>query len=347
MPSLTFVQRLVQQAMHTRSSEPEGAPSIDKRRWLSFLTWAFVLAEMAGRDALLPNSAHAAEADTGHNEHHPTDTAPIANNLPNIDVSTAAENPEPVTYQHAAPMPAYTSDAMPSELSAAKTIFAADPGPEMHMGGHGGGGGAFLSDASESAGAPVQGDASSILDGPIVAAIGHDGSLIDLGLHSDLGNTVQSLLGSVTGTLGNLPLLGDTLEDLGGTLAKTTGSLFSALEPAVSLVGIGSDDHGQFGSDLGLPGQLLFSSAGNGGGAGELGYPQGNYTSYGIALSIGASHDGSTLDAPSTHADADASTATPMDIHFTDDLPGAGLHVGSDALQLDQTILRTAADVLA
>jgi hypothetical protein len=36
-----------------------------------------------------------------------------------------------------------------------------------------------------------------------------------------------------------------------------------------------------------------------------------------------------------------------LDIHVADDLPGSGLHVGSDALHLDQAILRTAADVLA
>ena len=66
----------------------------DRRRWASFLTWAFVLAEMAGRDGILPASAHAGDEALGRTDHASSATAPIANNLPNISVSTATEAPE-------------------------------------------------------------------------------------------------------------------------------------------------------------------------------------------------------------------------------------------------------------
>lgn len=343
MQSPTPLRPVIQQTRRLRSDGLDGPP-FDRRRWLSFLTWAFVLAEMAGRDAFLPGSAQASEAETGPGDHHPPAAAPIANSLPNVDVSSDAESPAPITYQHAGPMPAYTSDATASELSAAKTIPAADLGPEMHLASQGAGGAAPPFGTSEANGSVSHGETSSMLDQPIVAAIGHDGSVIDLGLHFDLGDTAQSLIAGVADTLGNLPLLGDTLEGLGSALAKTAGSLLSAIEPVVSLVGSGNDDASQFGSDLGLPGQLIFAPAGNGSGPDELAYPQGGYTTYGIALSIGADHDGSAPDA--TSPQSNAATEAAIDIHFADDLSGAGLHVGADALHLDQTILRTAADVL-
>lgn len=345
MQSPTLLQQFVRQEMRLRSKGSESSPSDDKRRWLSFLTWAFVLAEMVGRDAFLPGSAQAGEAETGHGDHHPPGTAPIGNTLPNIDdVSSAAESPAPIAYQQAAPMPAYTSDATASELSSAKMIPAADVGGEMHASSLGGGGADLLSGSSDATGSLLHGETPSILDQPIVAGIGHDGSLIDLGLHLDPGDAAQNLIASVADTLGDLPLLDDTLDGLGSALARTTDSLLSTLEPVVSLVIPGNDNSGQFSGDLGLPGQLVFSPAGNGSGPDELAYPQGSYTSYGITLSIGDATDGSAADA--TYTQADTTAATAIDIHFADDLPGAGSHVGSDALHLDQTILRTAADVL-
>lgn len=335
--------QFLQSLMRSKSSTAADDGMFEKRRWMSFLTWAFVLAEMVGRDAFLPASAHAADGDQANADHAGSDTAPIANNLPNIDVSTATESPDPITYQHAAPMPAYAADATPSELASAKAIPVADLGPDQHFSDYGGGGGGTA--ASESGEAGSSGDQlSHALDQPLVVALGHDGSLIDLGLHLDLGDAAHNLLGAPSNTLGSLPLVGDTLEGLGDALANTTGNLLSSLQPAVSLIGIGSGDSHHYGSNLGLPGQLQFSSLSDASGPSELVSPFGNYTTYGISLSIGSAHDGSTAGQASVHSDASEPLA--LDIHTGDDLPGSGFH-GSDALHLDQTILRTAADVLA
>ena len=103
-----------------RASVSDESGLVDRRRWTSFLTWAFVLSEMAGRDGWLPTAAHAGEEDLGRSGHAGSDTAPIVNNLPTISVSTATEGPEPITYQHAATMPAYAPTGLSSELAEAK-----------------------------------------------------------------------------------------------------------------------------------------------------------------------------------------------------------------------------------
>lgn len=349
MRSPALSRQILQDQMRSKLSAVTDVPASDKRRWLSFLTWAFVLAEMAGRDAFLPTAAHAGDGETGHAGHHASDAAPFANNLPNIDVSTAAESPEPITYQHAAPMPVYATEALPSELAAAKEIPAAGLGPEPYMASYGGGGGGSGEAASASGAAELHADPLAhtlepVPDQPLSLATGKEGSLVELGLHVDLGGTVHDILGGVTSTLGSLPLLGETLGDVGNVLATTTSNLLSALAPVVSLVGLGDSGSHQFGSALGLPGQLQFAATSDASGPSELLSLHGNYTSYGIALSIGV-HDGVAAGDTASHADAPDLVA--LDVHIGDDLHGAGIHVGSDALHLDQTILKTAADVLA
>lgn len=323
----------------SRAADDDGA--FEKRRWTSFLTWAFVLADMVGRDVFLPTAAHAGDDQIGHNDHTESGTAPIANNLPDVNISTATESPEPVAYAHAATMAAYASSATASELAAAKVIPVAHLGPDLDAVGHGGGGGGGSASADGSAG----GTEASLhlgVDQPLLAAFGHDGSLVDLGLHLDLSDTTQSILGLASGTLGGLPLVGGLLAELGDTVAGTAGNAVSSLEPVVSLLGGHSAGMSNYGNDTGLPGQLLFSSADHSSAPSEILSPIGNYTTYGIALSMGGPHDSSGESA----VHADAFDAHSLDVLAADHLPGTDTHFGSDALHLDQAILRTAADVL-
>ena len=117
-----------------RASVSDESGMVDRRRWTSFLTWAFVLSEMAGRDGWLPTAAHAGEEDLGRSGHAGSDTAPIANSLPTISVSTATEGPEPITYQHAATMPAYAPTGLSSELADAKAAPADETAASGHAG---------------------------------------------------------------------------------------------------------------------------------------------------------------------------------------------------------------------
>jgi len=324
-----------------RASVREDAGLVDRRRWTSFLTWAFVLAEMAGRDGFLPTAAHAGDDDAGLSTHGSGDTAPIVNNLPNISVSTATDGPDAVNYQHAslANLPAATG--LSSELAEAKIAPAAD----MLAQGTGAGGG-----SGHVGGAPVgeaANDAVGVnvgLGAPDLAALSHLGAPLDLGLHLDLhlSNTAHGLLGGLADDLGNLPLGGGLLEEVVSNLASTTGS---GLEPVVSLVGVHGDNGGAHGSDVASPGQFSFGDYPTPASGDELATQSGGYTNYGIALNLGASDIAHGSAEAMVHADALGVTV--LDSMPTDHLPGGDLNVPSDALHLDQSLLRTASDILA
>jgi hypothetical protein len=302
----------------------------DRRRWASFLTWAFVLAEMAGRDGILPTSAHAGDDGLGRADHASGATAPIANNLPNISVSTATEAPESITYQHAPTLPAYAPTPLSSELGEAKIAPIADG---FAHGGAAGGGGA-------SGGHPMSADDASLTseasDGAFVA-FNSSGELLDLGLSLDMNDTAQGL-GGISDVLSSLPLVGGLLGNLGDSLADATDHLLPVLSPATSLISL---DGGHEGAGVASPGQIDFSF-GAPSGSPALVSDSGGYTNYGIALSLGGSDAGTS--AGEGHVDSDLTGG--LDAWALDHLPGVD-HGTSDALHIDQAVMRTASDILA
>jgi hypothetical protein len=317
-----------------RLSVPTGRPADrashdtqefgDRRRWTTFLTWAFVLAEMAGRDGLLPTSAHAGDEGLGRADHASGDAAPIANTLPNISVSTATESPEPITYQHAPTMPSYVPTPLSSELGEAKTVPVSDE--LAHDAGAAGGGASGHADVAPAAGAAL------------FVAFSPAGESLDLGLSTDLGYTVENLLGRAADGLGGLPVVGGLLEDVGDTLAATTGNLLSTLSPVTSLLGLGGghDD----GTGIGSPGQISFAF-GTPSEPTALMTEAGGYTGYGISLNLGSQD---------SHSGGDAGiegTATLGGLDAFDHLSGMDHSSSSDVLHLDQAVLRTASDLLA
>jgi hypothetical protein len=167
---------------------------------------------------------------------------------------------------------------------------------------------------------------------------------LDIGFHLDAGETVHDILGLVPDTLGALPIVGSTLEGIGDTLVSTVDGVLSTLQPLVSLVGLGDGSHQSFSNDLALPGQLHFSTAAETSVASDLVSPHGSYTTYGMALSLGTDVGDTSSTDLSTHADAQDAM---FDVHVSYALPAVGDDGHSDALHLDQTILKTAADTLA
>jgi hypothetical protein len=315
-----------------RAQTSDESGMVDRRRWTSFLTWAFILSEMAARDGLLPTAAHAGDDDLGRTSHTGSDTAPIVNNLPNINVSTATEGPEPITYQHAATLPSYAPTQLSSELADAKTALGSDTLPHGLGTGGGGGGAGYHSDAVPGDGAvDATGVHLSLGEGQLFA-LGHDGQLLDLGLHLDLTDTVHGLLSGVADTLDAL------LGDVGDSLVSTTGNL-------LALVGIRGDGAGAHGysNDVGMPGHLSFGDTEASVQPHELATPNGGYTTYGIALNLGSA-DTPVSGEAAVHADALG--ASVLD-NLVDHLPGSHLDTSSDASHLDQAVLRTASDILA
>ena len=316
-----------------RAQVSDESGMVDRRRWTSFLTWAFILSEMAARQGLLPTAAHAGEEDVGRTSQTGSDAAPIINNLPNIDVSTAAEGPEAITYQHAPTLPSYALTQSSNELGEAKVA----PGANVpHGQGAGGGGGAgYNADAAPGEGAvDATGVHLSLGEGQLFA-LGHDGQPLDLGLHLGLSDAVYGLPGGVAETLDSLPLVGSLLGEVGDTLASTTGNL-------LSLVGIRGDDADahSYSNDVGMPGRLSFSDSEASAQPHELAAPNGGYTTYGIALNL-ASADTPVSGEAAVHADALGPSV------LVEHLPGSPLDSSSDALHLDQAVLRTASDILA
>jgi len=318
----------------------EAIGATDKRRWLSFLTWAFVLAEMASRDAFLPNSAHAMDDDTGRTHPGSGDGAPIANNLPDVSISTTGERPDSDPAHKAALMAEYAPATVASELAAVKAIPVEDLGAQQ-IASHGGGGGGGGSSHADGDASTAHGD-DAFAGESVSASIGHDGLPLDLGLNLtvgdiqiDAGHVLDGLLDSVGDTLGNLPLVGGLLHSVENISSDIAPSL---LGPVVSLVGLGahSGDQHSGSSDTGLPGQLHFAETGNSHAATDLSTPTGSYTSYGIAMSTDNAISTTTVE-------GDASV---LDAHLPDHLVGTD-HGAAEALAFDQAALRTAPDVLA
>jgi hypothetical protein len=323
----------------------EAIGATDKRRWLSFLTWAFVLAEMASRDAFLPNSAHAMDDDTGRTHPGPGDGAPIANHLPDVSISTSGESPDSNPTHKAALMAEYAPTTIASELAAVKAIPVEDHGAQPIVS-HGGGGGGGVSSHADGDASTAHGD--DVSGEPLSASIGHDGLPLDLGLNLtvgdiqiDAGHVLDGLLDSVGDTLGNLPLVGGLLHSVENISSDVAPSL---LGPVVSLVGLGSysGDQHSHSSDTGLPGQLHFAETGNSHAATDLSTPTGSYTSYGIAISTGNSFSTMTVEG-GLH---DAGDASVLDAYLPDHLVGTD-HGASETLAFDQAALRTAPDALA
>ncbi|MTD94102.1 hypothetical protein GIW81_07090 [Hyphomicrobium sp. xq] len=281
----------------------------------------------------MPTSAHAGDEGLGRADHASGATAPIANNLPNISVSTAAEAPEPITYQHAPTLPAYAPTPLSSELGEAKIAPIADG--FAHGGGAAGGGGF---------GHPMSADEASLTsersDGAFVA-FNASGEPLDLGLSLDMNDAAQGLLGGISEVLSSLPLVGGLLGNLGDALVNATDHLLPALSPATSLIGLdGGHDDAQ-GPGVGSPGQINFSF-GAPSDSPALVSDSGGYTNYGIALSLGGSDAG----ASANEAPVDSDIAGGLDAWAFNHLPGVD-HSTSDALHIDQAVMRTASDILA
>jgi len=308
----------------------------DKRRWTTFLTWAFVLAEMAGRDGYLPTAARAAEEDAGGSSHVSNGSEPTANNLPNLGVNTSGDAPEPITYQEAAaapPLPPPTALASNFAEAYSDTSSAAAHGGDIVA--PGGGGVAYGSSDSPAnhsgqAGSPA--DTSLSMDGSAVELI--DCGPLDIGLHLgiDLGGAVQGLLGGLADGAANLPVVGLVLEGVGNTLTNAADGLLPVLQPIVSLTGDGHQDAHDL--DLGLPGRLDISD-GPSAAPNDLAASGGGYTDYGIALNIDADNTSHSPGLMATDVEAGS-----FDLLHVD--PGSI----SDAFNDDHSIIRSAADTL-
>jgi hypothetical protein len=231
-------------------------------------------------------------------------------------------------------MPTYAPPPLSSELGEAKIVPVADElAPHGGMGGSGvsGHGSEIIADHAQPAAATGE---------PLLVAFNPTGELLDLGMTLDVGDTLQNLLGRVGDGLDGLPLVGGVLESVVDTLSTTTGTLLSASSPATSLLGLSDGHEDAAGTGIGSPGHISFAF-GTPSEPSALTTAAGGYTGYGISLNLGRQASDFGNDAGIEGSPA----ASGLDL--LDHLPGVDHGSSSDALHLDQSLLRTASDVLA
>jgi len=286
---------------------------------------------MSGRDGFLPAAAHAGDQDATPSPYGSGGTTPPVNNLPNVSVSTAAEGPDGVDYQHASLAQLPSPTGLSSELAEAKIAPDSDVLSQGGAAGSGeshGGGSVSVSEGATDASGHIS------LGAPDLAAFNLAGTTF--------GDTGHILFGDLADSLSNLPLIGGLLGDTGNIFGSTLGSLVSSVEPAISLVEGAPSSHA---FDFGSPGQLSFADDPPSAASQELATPSGGYTEYGIALNLGASDIAHSSGEAALHADGLGVGV--LDNVPTDHLPGGDFNIPSDALHLDHSVLRTASDILA
>jgi hypothetical protein len=320
----------------------EASQLSDRRRNLaSFLTWAFFLAEAAGRDVFLPSAAHAAEDDPRSTSHGSGDGSSIVSALPNADLLPTPDVPGSMEKPQAAPMPHITATDFASTLAEAKYGLADDSSTQGTHGGGGGGSGFMVAENASSNAIPAD---------PHHLAFDIDQP--DLGTSNLLhlnGQALQLGAAGVNVDLGLVSNISDILDSAGHELGTTADALLDAarpaLSPAASIIGLVGDgiSSAHAAPAVGSSGQLHFAR-GSSPPPDDL-MSDSAHTDFGITLHLGPAE-------PSTHsADASAQAnagdfalldATPFDSHT-----GNGLsdHL-SDALDVDQALLRLAGDTL-
>ena len=317
------------------SDEEQARPSDRRRDWLSFLTWSFFLAELAGREALFAPGAHAAESDSARHDGHPGEDGAAADNLPVNAIATDAEEPlNAVSSQ--GPL---IVNAQPTHLAGAvadvETATPEDIEAHRLSAGTGGGGGAD-GDHLISTSAPDTGASQ------ISLALGQplDAGDIDLKLASGVLDGLDNLL---PGAHLDMPLISDLLDTATYSIGSLATGALSSLSPILSIGGLGDSHGGGVNDDAtGSRGHLNFEDPPSPSEP-DAAPTQGGYTDYGIALNLSFSNS-EPATASSTHQSDDASGSSSFD-HGDWHAPSIG--ATSDALHADEAVFRLASDTLA
>lgn len=258
------------------------AKGLERRRGLiSFLTWAFFLADLLARDGVTSASAHASAPDETTPVHGTSDVAPVTHDLADRPMTGLGDQGEPAT----SVSPGYTlhlqapvgesaaldiRDAGGDDAAAARTTthHPIDGGGAVTTG--------MSADAPHQAGSETA-EPASLLH----ATVAPDG-----------------LLHGVGDTLGELPLVGSLLGDTVHTVASTVENLVGGWGGLLSPRG--SDTVAD--TALASGGSMAFDPASSTAPVHELETPHG-FTDYGIALELGLPGSSVLNSAPSSATD--------------------------------------------
>lgn len=310
--------KIAARAKAARRSHVAEARGLERRRGLiSFLTWAFFLADLFGRDGVMPASAHASAHDETTPAHGTSDVAPIANDLADRPMTGLGDQSEPTTVS-----PGYTlhlqapgGDAAPLDIRDLGGEGASAARTATHHPIDGG-----------SAVATVISSAATDATHPAGTETAEPPSLLHATIAPD------GLLDGVAHTLGELPLvgslLGDTVHMVTSSVESLVGGLGGLLSPR------GTDAAGD--AAIASGGSIAFEPASSTASPYELETPHG-FTDYGIALELGLPGNSVLNTAPSLETDVGTFSPDHDTVHLaisTDHSPAneAGQRASSDVL---------------
>jgi hypothetical protein len=295
------------------------ARGLERRRGLiSFLTWAFFLAEVFGRDGIVPSSAQAAEPEESAPSHGNGDAAPPPNELADRPMTGIGDPGEPVTIIS----PGYTLNLQTSVAEAGPVDIGDRDGQDAPAG-HG-----VTPLPADAAGAAAGGVSPAAPDAisPGGAESAETPALLHVGLAPD------GLLHGLADTLGELPLVGNLLGNTLHAVTSTVDNLVGGLGGLASSSGSGGGEDAVLASG----GSLAFEPTASAAPLHELETPHG-FTDYGIALELSLPGSSvlslappSAIDVTSFSADHDAShLSVPADAGIPDDV---GQRASADVL---------------
>jgi hypothetical protein len=313
----------------TPKSQVAEAKGLERRRGLiSFLTWAFFLADMLGRDGISPSVAQASDADEPAPPHGGPDTTPPLNELSDRPLTSIGDAGEPITLVS----PGYTLSLSPlSSGAGASDVGGGSPAAQT----------ASRAATVETGGAEMGGTATVGLPPDISEATPQDGAQpADAASFLAVTVTPDGLLHGVADTLGAVPVVGDLLGSTVHAVASTVGSLVDGLGGLLAPSGGSTASPAE--AVLASDGAIEFDAGSSQAPLNEIETPHG-FTDYGIALELNLS-GGAPL-----HLTALAPPAEPFAdlIGFETDRDASHLAASADAGLPDEVGHRSSADVLA
>ncbi len=288
-----------------------------RRGHISFLTWAFVLAEVFGRDGVASSLAHAAEPDDPTPAHANDAVAPSASDISDRPMTGIGDDDEPATT--VSPGYAHTIPAGGANFPSVDLLARVDEGPTSFRD-------TVASSGGSTAGGNSHANVSADPHPSTESAADYAGHAAEPNALLQIGVEPDGLVHGLVETLGDLPLvgglLGNTVQGVASSVDGLVGGLVGGLLSPAHAGGADS-------ALLASTGSMAFDTHGDIAHAAHETHTASGFTDYGIALELGSSAGGllslgasSPSDAPQFMHDHDSTLILHTPDYASPDEPG-------------------------